>query len=257
MRNLLILAAAFGLTTAANAQNNATTTQNGTSNVAQIEQAGSTNDGTVDQEGNGNFGEIQQSGSGSIALIEQIGDDNGARRYRPGLSSNIVGITDVGDDNNSVIRQIGDDNEAGVNLGIRAERNDVDIDQGTLGEKSYGSVAGVSVGGKDNVVDIDQFGQDQVAGVSIGTALGGRGLSNDVDVLQEGAENESITSIYGSYNTVDVSQDGTLNTATVTFGSPTIGTADSSTATVTQTGDGHMATVTASGSDNMSTITQN
>ncbi|MEM1115453.1 MAG: hypothetical protein AAGJ11_03040 [Bacteroidota bacterium] len=241
MRNLLALALAFGLTTAASAQNNsATVSQTGSSNAADVDQAGGAT-ATVTQSLEDNVADIDQVGASTVTLvqatatdrfgnqtdghsatIQQIGGDGNIVNLYQGTSSNSLGAAGS---QTADIFQDGSDNVVagsfdGLDPAVQDSRSDADADIDQLGNRNFvdfedGNELTVLQDGDDNfaqtqgggVVDIDQIGNNNDAtSMRIRTST----------IYQQGDDNEATARAFGASadNTVDISQVGNHNIAT-------------------------------------------
>ena len=279
MRNLLLLCAAFGLTTAANAQNTASTSQSGndnsadvnqtyvagdvsTMNVATIVQVGSNLDARARQQGAGNLVDIDQSGNAHSARAEELlGYSNDIEIVQTGGDAaaqtggnNDARISVRGDLNEVYIGQDGDRNR--VNVNMQTQQNDGNI----LDLQQVGSGNQLDMRFKsrndDNTVTTYQIGTGNTLGAVGGGADGvtfeNQADDNTLDAYQDGESNAAQITFteFALTNTVNLDQFGAGNDATILV------TGDNNMATVLQDGTGNMADVMQNGSGNTATITQ-
>lgn len=225
--------------------------QNGSGNTALVEQNGSSNtagsvsysDFAVKQTGDSNSIDIEQNGKGNrIGVSNSLSDsawssmslpaDMAARRPSNGLRN--VGVDQVGDHNDFVLRQTEtgypyDNGNAVVTVKQQSSNtaaetaNELSITQGNLSGYSNQFVGDVFQNNSSAGTDEDLKNQ-----MTINQSGGGYTLGNRAFILTQD----------GYDNTMDLSQSGTRNIVT----------------TASQTGSGHDATISQSGADNWLTL---
>ena len=240
MRNLLLLAAALGLTAAASAQNGEAT----------ITQAGNNNDASISQSGGaGNVASITQNGPNGDSNVQQVGGANEASATISGGSTtlqiqtglrNQASIGDRFDQLSSVTQiQTGNDNEASVTSQGNTKIRKSELTQTQEGDENVSVVTDFR-NQRDASSFTDQFGFQNEATVAFQSGA----EDNVFEITQEGSAlglgENTATVTFGNAddNQVVIGQFGELNTATVTQMS------DANTATLSQTGVNNAATVT-------------
>ncbi len=237
MKKLTTLLVAFLFTAGmAFAQSNeATIDQVEDGNVADVVQQGLSNTTTIDQTseagfvaGEGHLADVFQSGEnntatveqdylGSVAntlahsaFIEQLGDNNVADVLQTrNQLSNIADILQDGHRNYAGVQQQdgaifdavqdGDDNRIEGITTDRAEQR-----------------TGNALPGSFNVMDFEQFGNNNlIQARQFDTAVGGGG-PNTMTIHQHGADNIAVASQRNPNNVIDIMQDGDWNVANVT-----------------------------------------
>lgn len=167
--------------------------QKGNMNNANSDQRGKGNEGVISQTGgNLNDSELSQFGDGNDAGIMQNGSNNQALVYQGWAYAPIWGSTEV----------VGNNNQASVNQN---------------GENNFGGIWSM---GSDNIVNLDQVGDNNVARLSNGynysTVNGVPGInpanSNTIELEQIGSNNWVRNFQLGDNNLLRLKQNGNGNT---------------------------------------------
>ena len=225
--------------------NTATVTQTGNSNATAPGQGtyGGTainNSFNVQQTGDFNYAGVRQGFNGatsveSNASVSQTGSDNWAQVTQSGFDHQAT-VRNPGDVNNIVVNQSGGDVGAltgganRVDLYLRGDGNDLNVNQEGNGQGVY--LRANTGRNDDNVMDIDQFGDNNEMGLSIqpgsdrnqifleqdgsGNRIGHWGGGNGVKV--EGDDNVVNALQTGNDHSASIQVSGSLNTATVVQG---------------------------------------
>jgi len=196
--------------------------QDGNTNKANIYQEGSghwanSNDGTVGslpygiwQEGNKNIANIEQYGEGGRAeIVQRDGNNNEATISQDAISPVFGRIEMVGNRNYGYFIQNGQNISAEAQ--IFGNRNSVRL----LQSIGVGLKAGFYIVGNNNILNAQQFGNDNDLGDRSDWGIQQLGNNNFANVLQNGDLNKIRLLQQGDNNSAEVYQTGTGHQATI------------------------------------------